>query len=409
MNNLEIPHTERRTEIAKQDPCADTYDLGYAKQIIGDLRNTPEELERVIRSAPLFFALLDEKQRERALDHSEGTEGEQREIDTILRILRSSPIAGEGTSNRFRIPRQEHRDVIRAYFGSLVGLREMKRAEIVDPKTGRRYLGIQANPDQPDPINRFRHGTMVQAIIATTKPTVMPNIYRYSEERGARDIDTGELIQGLEDEIVGLSAIMEVLNGPSVAQIIDKDGEFWKKRYSARKPNEFRDFLESEEYRAYIHDSIETAINEWPGLLTIDWSSLGDTLDAVFKEYNSLSGGIAGLFKDGHMGNIGIVFHDEQGLLPASQPIKVMDPDTATLSTRIGFGNKAEDFINPDKSNSLRTEYFMPDRIPHSMDRKEREALGIDSVMHLKFMFALIGDIVREIIEKKSSDRRRPR
>ncbi len=401
MNTLETaPGNQIET---KTEPRRISYDLSLAGQVIDDFRKRPKELEEVLRHPELFLSLIRDRERR-------DEETDRRFDRMIFDALRNAPIIGEGTSSCFRRPEDPAvRDALRNRFDTDIGLRELKRSRIIDPRTGRTYAGIETNRDKPDPVGDARHGAVTQAVIANLSPGLMPQVFDYVEERGARDTETGEPIPGLEDEVVGVMSVMEVLNGVSIGQIIDRDGVFWQRRYSARKPNEFLDFLRSEEYREYIRYSIEEAVHRYPALLAAEWDGLPDRLDDTMGRFDNLSEDIAAIFGDGHMGNVGIVFADQDGRTLRQNPIGIMDPDLARLSTRPGFGTLAKDYVNERKSTSLGIDYLMPDRTPEGMSRKEREVLGMDSVAILSIIFALIGETVRDIIRKKSEDRVRPR
>jgi|GEM_PF-1612232 len=409
--NHEIPSLEKEP-IKENDPIRIVeYDFQDVPKILRHFQETPEELERILQDPVLFFSLLRGMDRVTASDHPEKERQRNEKTSGLVDMLRHADIVGEGTSNIFRVPKDEpSRTILREHFGKNVGLRELKRAEIIDLKTGSPYLGIPTNHDQPDPVGAFRRGSMAQAVTATTKG-ILPDIYHYAEEHGARDRRTGRIIPGLEDEIVGMTTVMEVLNGPSVAKIIDRDGVFWNRRYSARNPVEIIDFLKSGEYREYIRNSIEDSVTKWPGLLDIDWENLGDVFEDKMRFLNSLEGGISTLLRDGHFGNTAIIFADEDGHVPDPRTIALMDPDLSSFSIRPGFGDRLSDYLNEAKSTSLGEQFFMPDHLSEADTSRQplRKVLTMDAVTHHRFMFSIIGETVRDIRKKRSSDRIRAR
>jgi len=361
--NHEIPSPEK--EPTKENGPVRIVEYGFhdVPRLLRHFQETPEELERILRDPVLFFSLLRGMDRASAPEHPEEERARNEKISGLIETLRRADIAGEGTSNIFRIPKDERsRILLREHFGKNVGLRELKRSEITDPQTGSPYLGIPTNRDQPDPVGAFRRGSMAQAVTAATKG-MLPDIYHYAEEHGARDLRTGRVIPGLEDEIVGMTAVMEVLNGPSVATIIDRDGVFWNRRYSARKPMEILDFLKSGEYREYIRNSIEDAVARWPGLLDIDWENLGDVFEDKMRFLNGPEGGVSTLLRDGHFGNTAVIFADEEGRVPDPRKVALMDPDLSSFSIRPGFGDRLADYLNEAKSTSLGEQFFMPDHL----------------------------------------------
>ena len=383
------------------------YGFHTVSMLLGRFKNAPEDLERILNDPKMFFDFLAEA------DHGYGQEhpDEQRTTQERLRLtdtaLRESSITGQGTSNLFRILDEEHAINLPKRLIGRIGLREMRQVPILDTISGMRYLGIPVNHDQPAPVEAFRKGAMIQAVGGAVKG-IFPEIYHYTEERGAKDIETNRPIPGLENEIIAMRAIMEVLNGPSIAQIVDCDGIFWKRRYSARKPEEIMDFLRSNEYREYIRYSVERSAERWPGLLDIDWDHLGDVFESKMRFMNSLCGGVSMLHRDLHFGNSALLFKDREGHTPDSRLIGMMDFDLSAFSTVQDFGDHLGDYLNEGKSTSLGEQHFMPDHL--SGDRTPlKKIIRMDASAHHRLMFSIIGDIVRDIRKMKSTNRMRMR
>lgn len=400
--NYESPPGEKNPE--RHEDHIDTVGYGFRgiSRFVDRLKETPEELEKILREPASFFERLTETEREKTKESPDGNRAYRESLERLEQALLDSPIVGEGTSNRFRILDREHADGIPEALVGRIGIREMKRAPITDPSTGSRYLGIPVNPDQPDPVHAFRHGVMVQAVGSGIKGA-LPEIYRYSERRGAIDMDTGRPIPGLENETVGMNAVMEVLNGPAIAKIIDREGVFWQRRYSARSPESLTDFLQSDEYREYVRYSVEEAVKRWPGLLDIDWNGLDSLFESKIGFMNGLSGGASLVHRDLHFGNSAILFDDERGRRPDRRIIGFLDFDLSALSTRADFGRRPEDYLDPAKSNSLREQFHMPDLMPKDSERMHGigSIIRLDAVTHHRIIFGIIGETIREIREKQ--------
>jgi hypothetical protein len=410
--NYETPSSKTEVDEKHELPHIVECDFRNVSELLRTFKGNSEELERIFDDPRLFLEYLGSINLER--DHTDQEKAghfheSMRHLETLLLNPATSTILGKGTTNDYSVLKKDI-SAISDPFAGRVGLREARRVPIFDPKSGSRYLGIPVNTDQPDPIGAFRRGTMIQAVGSAVKG-VLPEIYWYAEEHGARNMETGRPILGLENEVVAVRTIMERLNGPTIAKIVDRDGVFWQRRYSARKPIEFMDFIRSEEYREYIRYSIEQAAQDWPGILDIDWGHLDAVLEDRMRFLNSLSGGVSLLFRDGHFGNIALLFSDREGRIPDPRIIGLMDFDLSALSARTGFGGRLVDYLNEAKSNSLGEQFFMPDH--RSLSDEKRSPVGkvltMDAVAHNAAMFDVIREIIDELREKQSSDRARPR
>jgi hypothetical protein len=410
--NYENPSPEQKPEEKREHPNVVECDFRNVPELLRTFEKDSEELEYLLNDPNVFLERLSTTNRESGHADPEKSERFQESMRRLERILShpvTSEILGNGTTNMFSVPKKNIAGLSDPFSGR-VGLRETRQVPIFDPQSGSRYLGIPVNTDQPDPIGAFRRGTMIQAVGSAVKG-VLPEIYWYAEEHGARNMETGRPILGLENEVVAVRTIMERLNGPTIAKIVDRDGVFWQRRYSARKPIEFMDFIRSEEYREYIRYSIEQAAQDWPGILDIDWGHLDAVLEDRMRFLNSLSGGVSLLFRDGHFGNIALLFSDREGRIPDPRIIGLMDFDLSALSARTGFGGRLVDYLNEAKSNSLGEQFFMPDH--RSLSDEKRSPVGkvltMDAVAHNAAMFDVIREIIDELREKQSSDRARPR
>lgn len=401
--NRENPSPERKTETRHEHPNIVECDFRSVPELLRTFEKDPGELERILNDPNAFLERISTTNRESGHvdpEKSERFRESMRRLERILSHPVTSEILGYGTTNTYSVPKKNIAGVSDP-FSDRVGLRETRQVPIFDPQSGSRYLGIPVNPDQPDPVGASRQGTMIQAVGSTIKG-VLPRIYWYTEERGARDMGTGRLIPGLENEVVRTRAIMERLNGPTIAKIIDRDGVFWKRRYSARKPAEFNDFIRSEEYGEYIRYSVEQAVRDWPGILDLDWSGLDAVLEDRMRFLNSLSGGASLLFRDGHFGNITLLFSDRECRIPDPRIIGLMDFDLSALSMRANFGGQLADYLNEAKSNSLGEQFFMPDYLSPSDESRNQigKVLATDAVAHNAAMFEVIRGIIEDIREK---------
>ncbi|NTV55088.1 MAG: hypothetical protein HGA16_01140 [Candidatus Moranbacteria bacterium] len=405
--NHEQPSSTEKAEEGQERPHIVECDFRNVPELLRTFEKDPEELGYVLDDPRVFLERLSGMNHESDSDDSGRSERFQESMRRLERILShpaTSETLGNGTTNIFSVPKKNVAGIPDPFSGR-VGLRETRQVPIFDRRSGLYYLGIPVNHDQPDPVGASRQGTMIQAVGSAIKG-ILPRIYWYTEERGARDMETGQLIPGLENEVVRTKAVMERLNGPTIAKIIDREGIFWKRRYSARKPEEFMDFIRSEEYGEYIRYSVEQAVQDWPGILDLDWDRLG----AIFKDrmrfLNSLSGGASLLFRDGHFGNVALLFSDRECRIPDPRIIGLMDFDLSALSMRTDFGSRLADYLNEAKSDSLGEQFFMPDHLSPSDESRGPlgKTLTTDAVTHNTAMFEVIREIIMDIREKTPAD-----
>ncbi|MEI6650579.1 MAG: hypothetical protein WCL23_04060 [Candidatus Moraniibacteriota bacterium] len=393
MNHFEEPET---LIAAPPTPAIEKIrDLRTFKTILDAHEQDPEQLKRILENPDILLDYLDTANR-----HHEERYGETYSAfrEQLLRLADTLDTdgrkVGDGTSNTFHVfdPTAVSERVSPSVAG-VIGERKLKRITLTGPK-GEPYLGIPVNADQPDPVGAYRNGMAMLAFGYAAKG-VFPQPYFFVEETGARDLRTGNLIVGLEHEVVGIRAYMEAIHGPSVADIVDRDGLHWKRRYSARREDDLQDFLQQNE--EYIAWSVQEAVSKWPGLRSVDWGELHQTLVAKVRRMNGMEGGLKLFHFDLHFGNTMLAF-DMTGQILDRRGIVLIDPDLSTLSADPSFGMKLRDYRYEKKSTDTRDEYFMPDRIPDKMtERKWGGPFPMDAMRHHAIVFQEIERHIRDI------------
>lgn len=366
-----------------------THDLRAFESLLRRFGRDPKQLDSVLRR-DTFYHHLGEANREHEEAYGEAytafREGLRKIADAYHEQGEKS---GEGTTCTFhkldpdRIP-----EAVSPTVAGYLGIRRLKRAIHVGPK-GEKYLGIPDTPDSRNPVAAFQNGMMMLAFGYHVKQA-FPQPFFFVEEVGARD-QNGDIILGLEDEVVMAEAYMEAIHGPSLADIVDFDGRYWKNRLSARLEEALRGFLARDP--VYTRESVRRAIERWPGLLDMDWATMPERYRERMEFMNGMEGGLSLHHNDAHFGNVMIPFRSDGR--PDRRMFIHIDPDFTVLSADPSFGTRLEHYVHPHKSTPEKPHYLMPDTIPKEMTPERFGGpIPMDSVTHIGIVLGTIREHV---------------
>jgi hypothetical protein len=365
-----------------------THDLRAFDRIIKRFGDNPEDLYQALVSHE-FYSYLGEANREHEEEYGEAYEHFRTGLLHIAETLdeQGEEAGDHGTTNEFRVlpPNRVYEDISPS-IAQYIGERRIKQTLLTAPN-GQTYRGIPKTPDSPNPVEAFRNGMMMFAYGHMVKKA-FPQPFFFIEEVGARDIRTGEIIPGLEQEVVGMRAFMEAIHGPSLAKLVDIDERFWTNRLSARFENVLRAFLTSDP--GYTRESIKRNIQKWPGLLDINWTVMPDIYEAQTRFLGSMKGGLRLHHGDAHFGNVMLPFrtngtHDNRSFVR-------IDPDFTVLSADPDFGLRLEDYRHPYKSTPEKIHLLLPDRLREDVDLSIFDnKKPMDSVTHIRAVLEVVG------------------
>jgi len=373
-----------------------THDLRAFEGLLRHYGRNPERLGDIL-DAGVFYHRLGEANREHEEVHGEAYAAFRKKLLGLSSAYheafdgREAEVSQGTTCTFYRLDPDKVPENISPAVAGYIGVRRLKRALCVGPD-GREYLGIPDTPDSRNPVAAFRNGMMMLAFGYHVK-RAFPQPFFFVEEVGARDRN-GDPVPDLGDEVVMAEAYMEAIHGPSLADIVDGEGRYWKDRLSARLEDALRGFLARDP--AYTRDSIRRAVGRWPGLLDIDWAAMPGLYRERVTFMNGMEGGISLHHNDAHFGNVMIPFRSDG--TPDPRTFVHIDPDFTVLSTDPTFGSRIEHYIHPYKSTPTRPHLLMPDRIPDDMTPERFGGpIPMDSVTHIGIVLGVIQEHVEAL------------
>ncbi len=363
------------------------------------LRESPQEVvEQVLRDPDALLHHLQEA--ERPHEEDPGAELKHIFLEGILHLadtIDHGRVIGNGKSNTFvEFGPDAVREQIPASIAKYVGMRELKR-EVLYTAKGEPYYGIPKDADRPDPFGANWNSVAMQVFGHNVKG-VFPQPFFLLKEVGAHNLRTGTPIEGLEDEVVRTCFFMEVYHGLSVADVLDREGIHWEKRYSATSEQELRDFLDEPGHQEYFEWSVREAMRQWPAIRYIDWDALHTFLTRKIMRMNGMEDGSGLKFYhfDLHFGNVMLLFTPD-GLASDHRIAGFIDPDLSTISADPAFGTEKIHTLYKAKS-TCQDKFFMPDHIPAGMTEKVWGGpVQMDALGHLRQVFSVIKKMTRRI------------
>jgi|GEM_PF-3078069 len=371
------------------------YDVGSAEKALKKKKDDArqrKELRMELCSGDLeLFDDLSES--DKSPEYGERVKDFKRSLFTFIDSARQQH--GIGSNNEFFVVGNPGEDVSHVVASEL-GVRRILLEKKWHPGAKEFYMGIPSLPGQSRPLADFIHGIEVQ-MLAHEKGLNVPFVCSVIQIEGAQslgkeaksEVVDGDIIEGTEETVVDIMAVMEKIDGITFEQLCDPDHILRNAEKSHKNGYQIRKFFQ--EHAERIESDIVGAIGNGHRYV-LDWD-----FDALIGKINRQVGLLhtadeefpAVLHNDLHAGNI-VIRTDGEPFLIDFDLAKIVDAEIGEEA-----GTDLEDYRDIGKTVGVRNIFYLAD----SYDRdkvEDRTYMPMDAIEQIGIYIGF----VKQVVEK---------